>query len=146
MGKPKIVHQSDDWQESACLSFYLPGSLPSLSPISHLPPPNELTTQLQENSHANTTRQPDHIVPVKVTVRLDPTSTLVDQFGGRRFVCCVAEDGTLADLRVVLVRDKVIDKDDGPIFVFDGGVVGNSSESHIKWNFLVKVRPDTVFL
>lgn len=91
-------------------------------------------------------RRADHIVPVKVTIRLDPTSTLEGQLDGKQFMCCAVENGTLADLRVVLVQDKVLDDDDGSIFVFDGRVIGKTSESHIKWSSLLKVRLDISFL
>lgn len=86
------------------------------------------------------TRQSDHIVPVKVAARLDPTSTFTGQVDQRQFMSYVDEDGTLADLRVALVQDQVLEDDDGSVFVFDGRIIGRTSESRVKWRSLLKVR------
>ena len=47
------------------------------------------------------------------------------------YTCYASDDGTLADLRLVLEEDQIMAKDDR--FHAGGKSFGKSAESHVKW-------------
>lgn len=60
---------------------------------------------------------------------------------GTPFVCTVAEEGTFADLRTVLLEDEIVQDGDKSVFLLPHGkVVGKSTEAHLKWKTALKVR------
>lgn len=80
--------------------------------------------------------QSDNLIAVNISSRFDPQDP-----SGTQFVCYVAENGTLADLRLVLLEDEIIKSTGRYAFVTkDGRVAGKSSEGHIKWTSVLKVR------
>lgn len=71
-------------------------------------------------------------VAVNITKRSGPADRI-----GTKHTVYVAEDGTLADLRVVLTDDEVTSASDK--FYVDGRALGKSSEAKTKWKSALKV-------
>ena len=74
----------------------------------------------------------DNFVPVNVTKRFNPTDRL-----GTQHVTFAPQDGTLADLRLVLAEDNFMADSDS--FLVNDRTVGKSSEKRMKWSTAVKV-------
>lgn len=83
----------------------------------------------------------DPVVPVNVTIRSwNPPDALAAKRGNGRAVCRVDENGTLADLRAVLTKDKAFDIDVNFVFIIDGRAVDKSSEVVATWKSALNVR------
>ena len=74
----------------------------------------------------------DSLVAVNITKRVDASDRL-----GTQYTSYIAGDATLADLRVVLLDDEVMDGNDK--FFVNNRALGKSSEAKIKWADALKV-------
>ena len=74
-------------------------------------------------------------IPVNIVKRIGPADRI-----GTKFTVYVAPDGSLAELRTVLVEDEVADP--GDKFYVEGRALGKSSEANVKWTAALKVRPE----
>lgn len=87
------------------------------------------------------TRKSDKLVAVNVSVQTRSTNALKTLY-----ISHVVEDGTLVDLRTVLLKDGIVLPNDGSVFKLpEGKLIGKSSEGHVKWCTLLQVCVETTY-